>query len=210
MKYCALLKVYQVMLTKQQNSSEEGFTLLETSVASMVMLVGLMGVMQLFVISALYNNSSRQTTVASMVAKRVMEQLLAAPFPTAEVAPLGYTVATQQLGAANAIAGYSKNFYIRYRDPNGGNGAMEIAEVPFVTSQPVDYVATWIVRPDNIPQVDGSGNPIAGTSVYPNMRIITVRVEATKAALKGNGARGANGPRVETATLCTIRTPANS
>ena len=189
---------------------EAGFSLLEVAVASMIMLVGLLGVMQLFVISALYNNNARQTTIASMVAKRVMEQLLSVPLPATEIAPLGYSLDTQQLGAANAVAGYTKNFYIRYRDPNGGNGAMEISETEFVTGQPPDYIATWIVRPDNIQQVDAAGVPIPGTVVYPNMRIITVRAEATKAALKGSGATGANAPQVETATMCTIRTPSNS
>ena len=197
---------------KAQKRRETGFTLLETAVASMVMLVGLMGVMQLFVISALYNNSSRQTTVASMVAKKKMEELLASPLPgippAAQPAPLGYTPAAQLLGASNAVvgSGYITNYYIRYRDANGGNGAMEISETPFVTGQQPDYKATWIVRPDNVTQV------VSGVTVpvYPGMRIITVRAEATKAALKGNGARGANGPVVETATMCTIRTPANS
>lgn len=197
---------------KARKSREAGFTLLETAVASMVMLVGLVGVMQLFVISALYNNSSRQTTIASLVAKKKMEELLAAPLPgippAAQPAPLGYSPTAQQVGAANAVAGsgYITNYYIRYRDPNGGNGAMEISEAPFVTGQPPDYIATWIVRPDNVTQVVGG----VTVPVYPGMRIITVRAEATKAALKGNGARSANGPAVETATMSTIRTPGNS
>lgn len=197
---------------KTQKRGESGFSLLETAVASMVMLVGLMGVMQLFVISALYNNSSRQTTVASMVAKRVIEQLISAPFPTTEVAPLGYTdnptnLTIEQLLQANkTVAGYNQNFYVRYRDVNGGNGAMEVATTPFTTNQPVDYVASWVVRPDNVTQV------VSGVTVpvYPNMRIITVRVEATKAALKGTGASGTTSPQVETATMSTIRTPSNS
>lgn len=204
---------------KTQKRRETGFSLLEVAVASMIMLVGLLGVMQLFVVSALYNNSARQTTVASLVAKRVMEELLSVPLPTTEVAPtpieeapLRYTAPTQLLGAANAVAGsgYVRNYYIRYRDPaNGGNGDMTISATPFDTNQPPDYIATWIVRPDNIPLYDSSGNPISGTTAYPGMRIITVRVEATKAALKGSGATGA-GPEVETATLSTIRTPSNS
>ena len=83
---------------------------------------------------------------------------------------------------------------------------MEISETPFVTNQPVDYVATWIVQPDTVTQVvNGVAVP-----VYPGMRIITVRAEATKAALKGNGVTGANVAQVETSTMCTIRTPSNS
>ncbi len=188
---------------KKRKPGEDGFTLLETAVASMIMLVGLMGVMQLFVISALYNNSSRQTTVASMVAKRVIEQLIAQPFPTVEAAPLGYT--TNPMGSSLNV-GYSISFYVRYRDANGGNGAMEIAQTPFYTGQPVDYIATWTVQPDNVTQVVGG----VTSPVYPGMRIITVRAQATKAALKGSGGTGGNSPQVETATMCTIRTPSNS
>lgn len=190
----------------QPIESESGFTLLETAMATMIMSVGLMGVMQLFVLSTLYNKSSTQTTIAATLAKRQMEKLLAMPFPsTAEPPPLGYSAAGAQLGAANKVTGYFENYYVDF-DRNGVKGSMRLSTTPFYSGQEISYVVTWIVQPDNVTVL----NPVTNLSepALQGLRRITVRAEATQAGMKGNAvAGGAATP--ESAEISTILTPYN-
>lgn len=189
--------------SRKQQRAESGFTLLETAIAGMVMLVGLLGIMQLFALSVIYNKSAKQTTLASTIAKRKIEQLIAMSIPDpSEPPPLGYGGA---LGMANAVTGYSENYYVDF-DRNGVKGTMQIQNTPWYSGQPVSYVVTWKVEQDNITVND----PVSGLPVpeMPGLRRITVRAEATQSALVGNGVNsGANKPQAESAVLSTIRTP---
>lgn len=190
----------------QQIQCEGGFTLLETAAATMIMSIGLMAIMQLFVLSMVYNKSSTQTTIASTLAKRQMERLLALPTPTtAESAPLGYGGA---LGNANKVTGYFENYYVDF-DRGGQKGSMRVSSTAFYTDQPISYVVTWTVAQDSVTVLD----PITNTQVpaMPGLRRITIRAEATQAGMQGNGqaGSGANAPTPESAQLSTIRTPFN-
>ncbi len=191
----------RIISPRQQQSkckSEKGFTLLETAVAAMVMTVGIISVMQLFTLSALYNKSAKQTTLASTIAKRKMEQLLSMANPATEVAPLGYGGA---LGSANAVTGYSENYYVDY-DRNGTKGTMQVRNTAWYDGQDASYIVTWKVEQD-IPT-----DPLTGVTQMTGLRRITVRAEATQAALIGNGAGSSTKkPQAESATLSTIRTP---
>jgi Tfp pilus assembly protein PilV len=196
-------------LRKKRNvirQDESGFTLLETAAASMVMLVGIMAVMQLFVLAKVYNKSSTQTTIAATLAKRQMEKLLALPLPPAtEPAPLGYG---GELGRANAVNGYSENYYVDF-DRNGQKGTMRLSSTPFYSGQPVSYVVTWRVERDNVTVND----PVTGQPVpaLPGLRRMTVQADATQAGMQGNAVTQSNGqtaaPTPETAQISTIRTP---
>ncbi len=192
----------------QASQREDGFTLLETAAATMIMMVGLMAVMQLFVLSMVYNKSSTQTTLAAMIAKRQMEKLLALPLPSAaEPAPLGYGGA---LGNANKATGYFENYYVDF-DRNGTKGTMRLSTTPFFTDQPISYVVTWTVERDNVTVLD----PVTNTQVpaLPGLRRITVRAEATQAGMRGNAVTQAGGgtstAAPESAQISTIRTPYN-
>ncbi len=192
----------------QTRADERGFTLLETAAATMIMTIGLLAIMQLFVLSMVYNKSSTQTTIAATLAKRQMERLLALPLPSAaEPAPLGYGGA---LGNANKVVGYFENYYVDF-DRNGQKGTMRLSSTPFFTGQSISYVVTWRVEPDNVTVL----NPVTNTQVpaLPGLRRLTIRAEATQAGMLGNSQAGANGGTAtqtpESAQISTIRTPFN-
>jgi Tfp pilus assembly protein PilV len=191
-----------------KKTNQQGFTLLETAAASMIMLVGLMAVIQLFVLAQVYNKSSTQTTMAATLAKRQMEKLLAQPLPTGgEVAPLGYG---GQLGDANKVNGYYQNYYVDF-DRNGQKGTMRLSPTPYYTGQPISYVVTWKVEQDNVTVNDPVTNqPVPALA---GLRRITVQSEATTAGMQGNAQSRGNGQTSalarETAQISTIRTPYN-
>jgi prepilin-type N-terminal cleavage/methylation domain-containing protein len=193
---------------KVVNAGQRGFTLLETAAASMIMLIGIMAVMQLFVLAKVYNKSATQTTMAATLAKRQMERLLALPLPPVnEPAPLGFG---GQLGQASATTGYFENYYVDY-DRDGQKGSMQFSTTPFFTGQAVSYVVTWKVEQDNVTVTDPVTNlPVPALA---GLRRITVLAEATRAGLRGNMATQSNGQAgtltPETAQLSTIRTPYN-
>ncbi len=195
----------------QTQNRESGFTLLETAAATMIMTIGLMAIMQLFVLSMVYNKSSTQTTIAATLAKRQIERLLALPLPPSnEPPPLGYSATGAQLGNANKVNGYFENYYVDF-DRNGQKGTMRLSSTPFYDGQAISYVVTWIVEPDNVTVLDPVTN--AQTPALPGLRRITIRAEATQAGMLGNSQAGTNGgiatQAPESAQLSTIRTPFN-
>ncbi len=198
-------------LSKQQagkQTPQGGFTLLETAAASMIMLVGIMAISQLFALSMVYNKSSTQTTLAATLAKRQMEKLLAQAMPSAEEPPpLGFGGA---LGDASKVTGYYQNYYVDF-DRNGQKGTMRLSPAPFYSGQSISYVVTWKVEQDSVTVNDPDTNqPIPALA---GLRRITVRAEATKAGLQGNAQARAAGQAStltpESAQISTIRTPYN-
>lgn len=170
---------------RRSTPPEGGFTLLETSVAAMIMLIGLLSAAQLFAVAALFNHSSKQTTLATSLAHRKMEQLLAQPLDSALVNYGGsLTSDTQDVGATT-------NFYEDYYvDPT----TKQVSTSPFFTGQPATYHVRWQITADpGSPQMAG-------------LRVISVRAEATRAGMVGAGA-GSGSAAKEVAELTTIRTP---
>ena len=172
----------KLMKTTSKHTREQaGFTLAEVAMASVIMMVGLLSMAQLFALSALHNQSSKQTTIATSLAHRKLEQLLSVPLNSAMIAYGG------SLGASGATTGYVENYYV---DPT----TKRIAQTAFFSGQPVTYVVTWIVQTDN------------GTPAMTGLRRLTVRAEATRAGMKGMGVAGATAT-AEMAEISTIRTP---
>ncbi|MFN0121141.1 MAG: hypothetical protein ACKV2V_11640 [Blastocatellia bacterium] len=166
-----------------------GFTMIEVVVASLVTLVGLLSVAQLFIVAAAFGQSSRQVTLATTLAQRRMEQLLAVPISHASLAYAGSL-------NANGVptGGTTENYYMDH-DRNGVIGTRQIRNTPFYTGQTASYTVTWVVLTDSV------------TPAMPGLRRIVVRAEASRAALKGIGAGGGTAAR-EIAQMSTIRTPA--
>lgn len=165
-----------------------GFTLIEVTIASLITLVGLLAVSQLFLFAALHNKSSRQVTTATMLAQRKIEQLLALPITHADLAYNG------SLGTGNLpTGGTTENYYVDY-NREGHQGTGEISTAPFYTDQPASYTVTWVVLADDV------NPPLA------ELRRIVVRAEATQAAMTGNGL-STSSLQKEFAQLSTIRTP---
>jgi len=67
-------------LTRGDNTSDRGFTLLETSIALVVMMVVTLGTASLFVYAINYNDGSNDQALALAVAQQRMERLRRTPF----------------------------------------------------------------------------------------------------------------------------------
>lgn len=63
-----------------KDSSEHGFTLIETSIAMVIMMVAGLGVVSLFVYSIGYNSGGNDRAVAIAIAQQNIEQLRVVPF----------------------------------------------------------------------------------------------------------------------------------
>src|SRR5438270_11359428 len=67
-------------LTRADNTTDRGFTLLETSIALVVMMVVTLGTASLFVYAINYNDGSNDQALALAVAQQRMERLRRTPF----------------------------------------------------------------------------------------------------------------------------------
>ncbi|HZS05861.1 MAG TPA: prepilin-type N-terminal cleavage/methylation domain-containing protein [Blastocatellia bacterium] len=174
-----------VRRTRKHHSSQSGFTLIEVTIAALITTVGLLTLAQLFALAAIHNLSSKQTTMATMVASHKVEQILAIP-------RTGSALSTQldpggALGRSNAVAGYFQNYYV-------DTTTKQFSATPFVSGQQPSYIVTWKIETDNAP---------APAVTIPGLRRITVRAEAAQAGTIGNGVTSTQ--QVEVAEISTIR-----
>jgi Tfp pilus assembly protein PilV len=68
---------------RKTGSAQVGFTLIETLLATVVMLVGLVAVAQLVPISLTINNTNRSGSTALVIEQRILEQMLDQPLTAA-------------------------------------------------------------------------------------------------------------------------------
>src|SRR5260221_2028810 len=123
-------------LKKQSKRQQAGFTLLELAVATLILMVGIVGVVQLVPASQNSNLNNRVDTTAMVFAQREMDQIINQPLTSANftdvdgrVVNLGSQTATNTLVgnpvimqgttpildfSATAVAGYNYTF----SDPN--------------------------------------------------------------------------------------------
>jgi hypothetical protein len=148
-------------------------------------------------VAAVVNRSSRQTTLASMLAKRKLEQLIALPL---DHAALSYQGSLFSSGLPSG--GTTENFYVDHDRPVdvGGvsvmqKGTGQISSTAFYEGQSPSYIVQWVVLADN------ATIPMTG------LRRIIVRAESTSPGLTGMGP-GSNLTGREYAQVSTIRTPA--
>lgn len=162
--------------------------MVEVIVASLITLIGLLSVVQLFLLGALYNKSSKQTTLATMLAQRKLEQLLALPLNHADLQYNG------SLDANNLpVNGTTENYYLDHDRP-GHQGTGQISLTPFYSGQQPSYTVTWVVL------ADAASPPMNG------LRRIIVRAAATHAGMEGSGI-STSLVAPEVAQIGTIRTP---
>jgi prepilin-type N-terminal cleavage/methylation domain-containing protein len=74
------LKRRQVAHIAGRNATERGFTLIETSVAMVIMMVAGLGVASLFTYSIRYNSGGNDRAVAISIAQQQIEQMRSVPF----------------------------------------------------------------------------------------------------------------------------------
>ena len=194
---------------KRKRTSEQGFTLIETAVASMIILVGLMSTANLFVLAVLNNQASKQTTLATSLAKRKMEYLLSIPLAEASL-NLGGSVDT-------TTTNYSEEYFVDSdRVVNGakvkGTWGVRIKDTTktnnnaFYANQQTSYEVRWVVQADSVTDL------VSGVQVprWSGLKRVTVRALAKNSALKGNGVSGSYAAQAEDARLSTIRIPPGS
>jgi type II secretory pathway pseudopilin PulG len=63
----------------KKRKAERGFTLLELAIATIVLLVGIVSVVQLIPASISSNSNSRQDTTATVIGQRILEQMALQP-----------------------------------------------------------------------------------------------------------------------------------
>ena len=85
---------------KQTTNNQAGFTLMETTIASLVMMVGALAVSSLFVFSTQNNVGGGERALAMAVAQQQLEQLRSVSYEDATLAA-GTTISTVRNGARN-------------------------------------------------------------------------------------------------------------
>jgi Tfp pilus assembly protein PilV len=85
---------------KQTTNSQSGFTLMETTIASLVMMVGALAVSSLFVFSTHNNVGGGERALAMAVAQQQLEQLRSVSYEDATLLA-GTTISTVRNGARN-------------------------------------------------------------------------------------------------------------
>jgi prepilin-type N-terminal cleavage/methylation domain-containing protein len=174
---------------------QRGFTLLETMFATMILLVGVTGLMTLFVVAAVRNtNNGDQATRTTEYAQDKMEQLLAlsytdttsnvAGFPTT---PSGCTNCGLYSGTGSAGAGSlttATTYYSDYIDTTGA-----VVSTIATNAPPAAYTRYWFVE-----------SPTALTG----MKRISVKVVANLTI----GARGVASSLSPTTTLVSFKSGA--
>src|SRR5262245_12960274 len=139
--------------------SNRGFTLVETLIATAVLVTGLVAVAQLFPYSIRSNASSRQTTTATMIMDDKLEALRALPLADTALNAGG------SLNPASPATGYYDYVTV------ASNGTVTVS----ASSSPTAYLRLW--------QVSGT-NPKTITVVVYAVRngISRTRLEATRSS----------------------------
>ncbi len=122
----------------EDKNNAKGFTLLETSIALVVMMVVTLGTASLFVYAINYNNGSNDQSLALAVAQQRMERLRRTPYGDASLAAQTTTETVISAGRS-----YTVITTICSTSDCGGNATLKVITVQ-VTPQ---NTATWASRP---------------------------------------------------------------
>lgn len=97
------MKDYQGALEggKTLSKTERGFTLLETAIALLVLMVAALGISSLFVFSMQNNVGGNERALAMAVAQQQLEQLRSVSFDDASLATVTTTLPTVRTGERN-------------------------------------------------------------------------------------------------------------
>jgi prepilin-type N-terminal cleavage/methylation domain-containing protein len=85
---------------KLKDSSQQGFTLIETSIAMVVLLIALFGVAWVFLYSSKYNSGASDRAVAIAIAQQQMEKLRNTNYYSTELNATGSTGTTTTVTSA--------------------------------------------------------------------------------------------------------------
>ncbi len=141
------------MQRPRQSGRQSGFGIIEVLVAAMLIMISLVSLCQLFALAIVYNQNSRQQTVATSLANRWLEWLQSLPLSDAQLAYGG------TLDATSPDPACSLKYFV---EPT----TQRISTSAFTTGQEASYLLMWRV------------NPSGAAPVRVGLREITVRVEA--------------------------------
>ena len=140
------------MNVKHQNSQQQGFTLLETAIALVIVMIVGLGIASLFAYAIHANTNADDRELAMAVAQKRMEWLRTIPFTT-------------------------QTRDVAYSYPYGGLGATATSGVTeTVTNAGRRYTVQTVIR--NLSVVP-AGNPDAGEPTVKSFQISVTPVEAT-------------------------------
>lgn len=185
-------------LAKFNSSSNAGFSLVETLVATTLMATAIATLAQLFALSTRTNVSAHYTTYAAVLAQQKMEELRA----------LSWGFDTQGL----AVSDTTTNTAVTPMTSNGGTGLKPSPSTALAddTTGYVDYIDQY----GNKVQQTGAGNPnivytrrwsITPLPTNPNNTLI-IQVLVTRIKDRGQADQGNVGRLPEEARMITVRT----
>jgi len=92
-------KARQVVLNSGQEKEDAGFTILETCIAMVIMLVAVLGSVSVFAYSIKNNSGANDRELAMAVAQQQMEALRSVPFTDASLNDVSWNMGTSLVGA---------------------------------------------------------------------------------------------------------------
>jgi hypothetical protein len=126
-------------------SMERGFSVLEMIIASAIMMVGIISVMQLVPVSVQLNANNRLDTLATVIAQRELDQMLSQPLNVNSfIDQAGYTISLGGAGSPGApvvmdstgsvlinfgaapVTGFVIPAYVDLNDPNPNRPTFEL------------------------------------------------------------------------------------
>lgn len=135
------MPVQQTNARVEKRACQRGFSILEMLIASVILMIGIIGVVQLVPASLQLNAANRYDTLSTVIAQRELDQMLAQPIDTITFpdssgnlislggagspgAPVIMQGPMAQIDfTADPVAGFSIASYMDPNDPNFPNGA---------------------------------------------------------------------------------------
>jgi len=126
---------------KAQNAKDQrGFTLIETTIASLVMMVGALAISSLFVFSTQNNVGGGERALAMAVAQQQLEQIRSVTFEDATL-NVGTITSTVRNGARN----YTVQRVVA-NEMNANGSAKQLKKIT-ITVTPITAGANWVRTP---------------------------------------------------------------
>ena len=122
------------------NKSEGGFTLIETTIASLVMLVGALAVSSLFVFSTQNNVGGSERALAMAVAQQQLEQIRSVEYEDATL-----IAGTQTFTVKNGQRSYSVQRVVA-DEKNADNSLKQLKKIT-ITVTPSSTSTNWVKTP---------------------------------------------------------------
>ena len=110
---------------RQKQINERGFTMVETTIALVILMVALLGIASVFTYSTKYNSGASDRAIALVIAQQQMEQLRNVPFTSAEL-----TATTPHTNTTVTSAGRSYNVRLIIEDTTPTRKTITIRVTP--------------------------------------------------------------------------------